>query len=55
MDDEKYAATKDKKLEIYKRNGLNLIQLVEKDVSNLDDILPAKLLEFDIPFDIPIE
>lgn len=48
LDDEKYIARKEKKLEIYRKNGLNLIQLVEKDVSNLDDILPAKLLKFDV-------
>ena len=40
---------KNKKLEIYKKYNLNLIELFEKDVSNLDDTLPAKLLEFHIP------
>lgn len=48
LDDEKYQSRKEKKLEIYKRNNLNLIQLEEKDISNLEDILPAKLLEYGV-------
>lgn len=44
LDDEKYAGRKEKKLDLYKRNTLKLIQLSEKDVSNLDDTLPGKLL-----------
>jgi hypothetical protein len=48
LDDEKYLARKQKKLEIYKKNGLKLIQIAEKDISNLEDILPAKLLEYDV-------
>ena len=48
LDDDKYKNRKNKKLEIYKKYNLNLIELFEKDVSNLDDTLPAKLLEFHI-------
>ena len=48
LDDEKYNNRKNQKLEIYNKYHLNLIELLEKDVSNLDDTLPAKLLEFHI-------
>jgi hypothetical protein len=49
LDDDKYINRKNKKLDIYKKYNLNLIELFEKDVSNLDDTLSAKLLEFHIP------
>ena len=49
LDDDKYLNRKNKKLDIYKKYNLNLIELFEKDISNLDDTLPAKLLEFHIP------
>ncbi len=49
LDDDKYLNRKTKKLDIYKKYNLNLIELFEKDVSNLDDTLPAKLIEFHIP------
>ncbi len=49
LDEPKYISRKERKLEIYKKYSLNLIQLVEKDISNLEDVLPAKLLEFHIP------
>ena len=45
LDEEKYLSKKNWKLEIYKKNGFNLIELFEKDISNLDDKLPAKLLD----------
>jgi len=48
LQEDKYLTRKEKKLEIYKKYNLNLIQLVEKDVLNLEDTLPAKLLEFGI-------
>jgi len=47
----KYLARKAKKLEIYKKYNLNLIQLFEKEISNLEDKLPAKLLGFGIPIE----
>lgn len=47
-DEEKYLARKDKKLEIYKKYAFKLIQLTDKDIYNLDDILPRKLLEFGV-------
>jgi hypothetical protein len=47
-EDEEYTIKREKKVELYKRNGLKLIQLEDKDISNLDDILPGKLREFDV-------
>ncbi len=49
LEEEKYLARKKRKLEIYRKYNLNLIELFEKDVSNLDDTLPAKLLGLGIP------
>ncbi len=48
LDEEKYLANKKRKLEIYSKYNFNLIELLEKDVSNLEDTLPAKLLDFGI-------
>lgn len=48
-EDDKYLARKAKKLEIYKKYNFNLIELYEKEISNLEDKLPAKLLQFGIP------
>ncbi|MFC2018261.1 glycerol kinase [Chloroflexota bacterium] len=47
----KYQARKEKKLEIYKKYGFGLIQLIEEDVQNLDDRLPKFLLEFGVKTD----
>ena len=46
--DEQYKARKNKKIEIYKQRELNLIELHDDDITRLDDVLPAKLLKFDI-------
>lgn len=46
--DSKYATRKIKKQEIYKKYGFSLIELEDKDVQNLDDILPRMLLKFGI-------
>lgn len=48
LDEDKYLARKKKKLETYSKYSLNLIELFEKDVSNLDDTLPGKLRAFQI-------
>ena len=48
LDEEKYLAKKKRKLDIYKKYNFNIIELFEKDVSNLEDTLPAKLLNFGI-------
>ena len=46
--DPNYLSHKHVKKEIYAKHGLNLIELTEKDVLNLDEILPKKLLKFGI-------
>ena len=46
--DPKYAERKEKKLEIYKKYDFNLIELDDKDIANLDDNLPRKLLKYNI-------
>lgn len=47
-DDPKYAERKKTKIEIYKKYDFNLIELNDNDISNLDDHLPKKLLQFGI-------
>lgn len=44
-DDPRYLARKTKKQEIYSRYGFNLIELTDKEVQNLDDVLPRLLLK----------
>lgn len=46
--DPKYLERKNKKLEIYKKYDLKLIELDDNDISNLDDNLPKKLLKYGI-------
>jgi len=41
----KYLARKKVKQELYKKYGFNLIELEDKDVQNLDDVLPKMLLK----------
>jgi len=48
LDEEKYLANKKRKLDIYSKYNFKLIQLLDKDISNLEDTLPAKLLDFGI-------
>lgn len=43
-----YLKRKKEKQELYKKYKLNLIELNDKDISNLDDYLPKKLLSFGI-------
>ena len=43
--DPKYQDRKQKKIEIYKKYNFNLIQLTDKDIQNLDDVLPRELLK----------
>jgi hypothetical protein len=47
-EDPKYTARKQAKIEIYKKYNFNLIELSDKDIKNLDDYLPSKLLHFGI-------
>jgi hypothetical protein len=46
--DPKYLERKQKKLDIYKKYDLKLIELDDNDVANLDDHLPKKLLKYGI-------
>ncbi|MEQ9288708.1 MAG: glycerol kinase [Cyclobacteriaceae bacterium] len=46
--DERYNNRKKQKLEIYAREGFNLIELTEADIQNIDDALPKKLRKFGI-------
>jgi hypothetical protein len=46
--DEQYDKRKKMKLEIYKKNQLNLIELTRKDLEHLDDVLSRKLLKYEI-------
>ena len=47
-EDSKYIKRKELKKEIYQKYGFNLIELKDKDVQNLDDILPRLLLKHGI-------
>lgn len=47
-DDPKYADRKKKKLELYRKNEIPLIELNGTDIDNLDDILARKLLKYNI-------
>ena len=46
--DEKYEKRKEIKKELYTKNGFGLIELQPDDINNLDDILPGKLLKYEI-------
>ena len=46
--DAKYSARKKVKQKAYSENGFNLIELNDNDLEHLDDIMPKKLLQFDI-------
>lgn len=47
-ENEKYAARKAKKLEIYADNNFNLIELTDRDIEAIDDVLPRKLKKFGV-------
>lgn len=47
--DPKYTERKNKKIEIYKHEGLSLIELTDADLQNIDDILAKKLRQFKVP------
>ena len=44
--DEKYLTRKNKKIELYKKYNLNLIQIDNNTINNIDDFLPKELLRF---------
>lgn len=49
--DLKYSERKEKKKEIYKKYGFNLIELNDEHIKNLDDYLPKMLLKFNVIID----
>lgn len=42
----KYKSRKTKKLEIYRQNGLKLLEVKDEHINNLDDFLTAQLVKF---------
>lgn len=49
--DPKYRERKERKKEIYKKYGFNLIELNDEHIQNLDDYLPKMLLKFNVIVD----
>lgn len=47
-DKEVYLKRKEQKIELYKKYGLNLIEIDNSTISNLDDYLPRELLRFGV-------
>ena len=47
-DDEAYIKRKEKKIELYKKYNLNLIEIDNDKIGNLDDHLPKELLRFGV-------
>jgi len=48
IEDEEYSERKEKKKALYSKHGLNLIDLAGKDIENIDDILPKRLIKFGV-------
>ncbi|WP_263833727.1 hypothetical protein [Sulfurospirillum oryzae] len=46
--DQKYNARKEQKKEIYKKHNVNLIELTDKEIAKLDDVLPRMLIKYGI-------
>ena len=46
LEDDKYTERKKVKKELYRKYDKNLIELTDKDIENIDDILPNKLRPF---------
>ena len=44
-DDEAYLKRKEKKIELYKKYNLNLIEIDNNTINNIDDYLPKELLK----------
>lgn len=47
-ENEKYQERKKKKLTIYADNNFNLIEMNDKDIETIDDVLPRKLKKFGV-------
>ncbi|RZN39095.1 MAG: hypothetical protein EFT35_04005 [Methanophagales archaeon ANME-1-THS] len=46
LEEEKYLKRKEQKRSFYLKNKLNLVELTEKDIENLEDVMPIKLRPF---------
>lgn len=46
LEEEKYTKRKESKKRFYEKNQKKLIELVDKDIENLDDVMPIKLRPF---------
>ena len=51
-DDEAYIKRKEQKIELYKKYGLNLIEIDNDKIGNLDDHLPRELLKFGVSLNL---
>ena len=51
-DDEAYIKRKEQKIELYKKYGLNLIEIDNDKIGNLDDHLPKELLKFGVSLNL---
>ena len=51
-DDEAYIKRKEQKIELYKKYGLNLIEIDNDKIGNLDDYLPKELLKFGVSLNL---
>ena len=51
-DDEAYLKRKEQKIELYKKYGLNLIEIDNDKIGNLDDHLPKELLKFGVSLNL---
>lgn len=45
-EEKNYLKRKELKISFYKKNNKNLIELIDRDIENLDDVLPLKLRPF---------
>jgi len=52
VDDEAYIKRKEQKIELYKKYGLNLIEIDNDKIGNLDDYLPKELLKFGVSLNL---
>lgn len=50
--DEAYIKRKEQKIELYKKYGLNLIEIDNDKIGNLDDHLPRELLKFGVSLNL---
>jgi hypothetical protein len=46
LKEEEYLKRKKKKHDLYLKHELDLIELTERDIENIDDVLPKKLMKF---------